>query len=50
MNENEKDIIVDIMNIDELLDTIRGYLIENDTQKLRQTFFEIRSMFKKLYK
>ena len=49
MNDIEKETFVDIMNVSEILDAITAYLVNNDTKKLRTTFFEVRSIFKNLF-
>lgn len=49
MNDIEKETFVDIMNVGEILDAITSYLVDNDTKKLRATFFEVRSIFKNLF-
>ena len=49
MNDIEKETFVDIMNVSEILEAIKAYLVDNDTKKLRTTFFEVRSIFKNLF-
>ena len=49
MNDIEKKTFVDIMNVSEILEAIKAYLVDNDTKKLRTTFFEVRSIFKNLF-
>ena len=46
----ERDVLIDIMNIEDILKAISGYLLEENTKQLRTVFFEVRSIFKNLFK
>lgn len=48
-NDIQKETFVDIMNVKEIIEAIRAYLIDNDTKKLRTVFFEVRAIFKNLF-
>lgn len=50
LSDIQKETFVDIMNVKEILDAITSYLIDNDTKKLRTVFFEVRAIFKNLFK
>lgn len=46
----ERDMLIDIMNVSDILQAITDYLVNGNTKLLRTTFFEVRSIFKNLFK
>ena len=45
-----REFFVDIMNVKDILSAITDYLVEGNTKQLNKVFFEVRSIFKNLFK